>query len=87
MALVPSQIEINDTEYTRVINGLSTYLIQNVGSGMIYIVASDTDLGLTSTDDLGGYKISPLSAIDNTQLQDYTYVYAKSVKDKGTVRV
>ena len=87
MATTPSEILINNTVYTRIVNNQNTYLIQNAGTGLISIAASDVDLGATTSSDLGGYKIESLRAIDNSQLKDFAYVYAKSFYDTGVVRV
>lgn len=87
MALTPLSVDISNEVYTRVVNNQTEYLVQNSGSSMIYIVGSDSDLGATTATDLGGYKIIPMNAVDNAQLKEYPYVYAKSVAKDGKVDV
>lgn len=87
MATTPSEIALTNITYTRVVNNSTTYLVQNTGSGLVYIAASSTDLGATTATDLKGYKISSGDGITNEQLKSYPYVYAISSNDTGSVRV
>ena len=87
MATTPSETLINNLSYKRIVNNLTSYLVQNSGSGLIYVAGSDTDLGATTATDLKGYKIASGDGIDNSQLKDYPYVYAISLADDGSVRV
>lgn len=85
MATTPSEKLINNLVYTRIINNSTEYLIQNVGASIVYVAASDADLGETTATDLGGYKLGTLMGIDNAKLKDYAYVYAKSLNSSGIV--
>lgn len=87
MATTPSEIELTNNTYTRIVNNQAEYLIQNGGGSTILVVGSDADLGATTNILNGGYRITPTSAIDNTQLKGYAYVYAKSITRLGKVLV
>lgn len=87
MATTPSEIELTNNTYTRIVNNQAEYLIQNGGGSIILVIGSDTDLGARTNNLNGGYRIVPISAIDNTQLKDYAYVYAKSITILGKVLV
>ena len=87
MALTPIEITLTDEYYTRIVNNSTEYLAQNAGNSLIYIAGSSTDLGATTTTDLGGYKINSLLSVDNSQLKNYPYVYAKSMVGSGLVLV
>ena len=84
----PSEVIINNKEFTRIVNNRTSYLAQNNSNYPIIIFASDVDLGGTVSKDLyTGYLIEDTKSITNEQLSDYGYVYAMSLSEVGKVNV
>lgn len=88
MANVPSQVSLNSTEFKRVINNEVEYLIQNASnSNKIEVFGSDVDLGLTADLNNKGYILGYFEAIDNNNLKNSPYVYARTIDGKSNILV